>query len=165
MIFVFTAFSFVFARENENDRENSSQGTMGWGEMKKLNNNDKEDDDKDNKKAAIIEEDGDFKVNGVTVNSVNVSANTINVTFFGFTRDINVSGAKFFSGGKSISLSDIQSGDKLNANGNYNVSTKVVTVEEVQDTTLRTQNISEIQKRIQQLMDMINALKAKLGIQ
>ena len=164
MVFVFTAFSFVFARENKNDNEDSSQGTVGWGEMKKFNNNDKEDGE-DNKKAAIIEEDGDFKVNGVTANSVNVSANTINVTFFGFTRDINVSGAKFFSGGKSISLSDIQSGDKLNATGNYNASTKAVTVEEVRDTTLRTQNISEIQKRIQQLIDMINALKAKLGIQ
>ena len=159
------ALNVAFA-ENDNSSTSavkSKGGTLGWGEMKKLSDYDKEESKSG--QAVIIRANGDFRVNGVTANSVNASSSLINVTFFNFTRDVNVSGAKIMGGGRAISLSDIQAGDKLNAAGNYNASTKVITVYEIQDITARTQNISEIQKRIQQLMDMINALKAKLGIQ
>jgi len=165
----------ALANENENESSNSVRskakeasqsktgGTLGWGEMKKLSDYDKEENRRG--EAAVVKANGDFRVNGVTANSVNASSSLINVTFFGITRDVNVSGVKIMGGGRALSLSDVQAGDKLNAAGNYNATTKVITVYEIQDVTSRTQNISEIQKRIQQLMDMINALKAKLGIQ
>ncbi len=167
MIAIFAVVAFnVASAENDDDSMSvvkSKGATLGWGEMKKLSDYDKEESRSG--EAAVVRANGDFRVNGVTVNSVNASSSIINITFFGITRDVNVSGAKIMGGGRALVLSDIQTGDKLNAAGNYNASTKAITVYEIQDVTSRTQNISEIQKRIQQLIDMINALKAKLGIQ
>jgi len=175
LVLTFIIAGSALANENENGNLNNGSKAgealqlktgpmLGWGQFKKLSDYDKEEN-KVGQQAVVIRANGDFRVNGVIANSVNASSSLINVTFFGFTRDINVSGAKIIGGGRVLSLSDIQPGDKLNAVGNYNAATKVITVYEIQDVTLRSQNISEIQKRIQQLMDMINALKAKLGIQ
>jgi len=167
----------VLARENENENENSSSvsskakeakeesrlktgATLGWGEMKKLV--DSSIKDSAVKEAAVtIRANGDFRVSGVSVNSVNSSTNVINVSFFGFTRDVNVSGAKIFGGGQEISLGDIQAGDKLNASGNYNVTTRAITVYEIKNVTMR-KNTLDIQARIQQLLEMIQKLQEQL---
>ena len=157
-VFVFTAFSFAFAKEDEN--ENKSQRTIGWGEMKKLVDSSIKDSAV-GEAAVTIRANGDFRVSGVTVNSVSSSTNAINVSFFGFSRDVNVSGAKIFGGGKEIPLGDIQAGDKLNASGNYNVTTRAITVYEIKDVTMR-KNTLDIQARIQQLLEMIQKLQEQL---
>ena len=150
----------ALARERENENESKSQGTVGWGEMKKLTESSVKDSAV-GEAAVTIRANGDFRVSGVTVNSASSSSNVINVSFFGFTRDVNVSGAKIFGGGKEISLGDIQAGDKLNAFGNYNVSTRAITVYEIKNVTMR-KNTSDIQARIQQLLEMIQKLQEQI---
>ena len=152
----------ALAREDENENSSSvkSHATLGWGEMKKLV--DSSIKDSAVREAAVtIRANGDFRVSGVTVNSASSSTNVINVSFFGFTRDVNVSGAKIFGGGKEISLGDVQAGDKLNASGNYNVTTRAITVYEIKDVTMR-KNVLDIQARIQQLLEMIQKLQDQI---
>jgi hypothetical protein len=110
--------------------------------------------------SASLNMNGDFTVTGVTVNSVNVSGNSVNVTLYGFTRDINVSGATFT--GSASSLADIVAGDKLSATGNWNESTRVFSVKQIKDVTPHGTTTGDQTQRINQLLEIVRQLTAQL---
>jgi septal ring factor EnvC (AmiA/AmiB activator) len=112
--------------------------------------------------SAVLRPNGDFTVTGVTVNSVDTSANTATVTLYGFTRTVSVAGATLWGGGKNITLADIKSGDKLIARGNFNSSTRAITVSEVRDASYAAQATSDLQKQIEELRKKLNELQAQL---
>jgi hypothetical protein len=108
-----------------------------------------------------INASGDFRVTGVMVNSVNVGANSMNVTFYGFTRDVNVSGAVIT--GSANLLAQVVAGDKVSAVGNWNKTTHVLTIKEVRDVTSHAQNGNgDTNQRINQLLEMVRQLQAQL---
>lgn len=115
--------------------------------------------------SGIIRPNGDFRVTGVTVNSISTSTNTLNVSFFGFTRDVNISGAQIFArGGAAITISDIRAGDKLVATGNFNSSTKALTVKQIRDVSLERSNAADnLQQRINQLLELVKKLQDQLN--
>ncbi len=114
------------------------------------------------RQSAVIRPNGDFQVTGVTANSVSTSDNTVNVTFYGFTRTVSVAGATFRAGGRTIALSDIQAGDKLTAKGNWNETTHAVTVSQVEDISARVRNTSDLQVQINNLLELVRQLQERL---
>lgn len=115
-------------------------------------------------RAVILRDNGDFRVRGVVVNSVSASTSVLTVSYFGFSRDVNVAGAKLIGGGREIQLSDFKAGDTLSASGNLNESTRAITVKEIHNHSfVRNGRIDEIQKRIDELLKMIDALRSKLN--
>lgn len=121
----------------------------------------------DTQESISVRPNGDFQITGVTVVSVDASGTTITGTLFGITRTVNVSGAVLMGGRAIISLGDIKSGDKLSADGNFNESTKTVMVKHINDVSYKkTQDASNLQARIQQLLDLVAKLQAQLqGLQ
>lgn len=120
----------------------------------------------DNERSVAMKVNGEFRVSGVKVNSVDTAANTVNVTFYGFTRNVNVSGANFIGGGKDITLADVKAGDILNAVGKYDETTRTITVSQIHDVSFNSSSAadtSKIQAKIQELLKMVEALKAKLA--
>lgn len=113
-------------------------------------------------RSVTMKANGDFIVSGVVVNSVSSSTDTINVRFYGFDRDINVAGAKIIGGGQRITIADFNPGDVLFGRGNYNESTRVITVSEIKNLSYRTRHVTSIQARIQELLDLVRQLQEKL---
>ena len=115
----------------------------------------------------VVKPNGDFRASGVSVNSISTSTNIINASLYGFSRDLNIAGATIVGAGSNITINDIQAGDKLVVGGNFNETTKAITVSQINDVSARQRvnsvNIASIQQRIQELQDMINKLKAQLG--
>ena len=115
-------------------------------------------------RAVIVRENGDFRIRGAVVNSVAASTSMINVSFYGFSRDVNVAGAKLIGAGKQIQLSDFRAGDVLTASGNFNEATRVITVKEIHNLSYAKRGFSDdIQRRIDELLRLIDALRAKLN--
>lgn len=114
-------------------------------------------------RAVTMHANGNFRVSGVKVNSVNASGNMLNVEFFGFNRDVSVAGAKFIGGGKTITLADFQAGDMLSGNGNFNSSTKVLTVNEVHNLSYRNRASGDLQLRINELLNLVKKLQEQLN--
>jgi peptidoglycan hydrolase CwlO-like protein len=112
--------------------------------------------------AVIMKGNGEFHVRGAVVNSVNTAGNALNVRFFGFNRDVNVSGAKLIGGGKNITLADFQAGDKLAGRGKYDEANRTITVTEIRNLSYTNRNASDIQKRIEELLKMIRDLQAQM---
>jgi len=114
--------------------------------------------------SVVMRQDGSFRVTGVTVNSVNASANTVNVNFYGFNRDVSLAGAEIAGSGKTaINISDIKAGDKLSARGTFNKSTKVIAVSKVYDvTSQKSADTSKIQSKIDELLQLLEKLRAQL---
>ncbi|MEK7608762.1 MAG: hypothetical protein AAB495_04235 [Patescibacteria group bacterium] len=113
-------------------------------------------------RAVMMKANGEFHLRGAEVVSVNATANTITAKLYGFTREVGVAGAKLRGTGGSITLSDIQVGDKLAAWGKFDESTRTLTVSEVRDLTLRRQDQAATRSRIEELLKMIKELQAKL---
>jgi len=112
--------------------------------------------------SAIIRPNGDFRVTGAIANSIDASAGTVNATLLGLSRTVSLSGAKIRGGGKTLSLSDIQAGDRLNAMGNYNATVHTATVSQVVDLSYANRQTSDLQSRIQQLLQLVQQLQAQL---
>jgi ribosomal protein S30 len=116
----------------------------------------------DGRRAVTMNASGDFRVSGVEVVSVNASSNILRVRFFGFERDINVTGARLIGGGRTITLADFQAGDKLSGSGNFNETTRAITVKEIHNLSYRNRNTANVEARIQELLKMIEQLKEQL---
>ena len=167
---VVLASQVAIARENENKNNNQPFGQtikMLAQERNMFRMMDKNLDAMELKvnadqESAVLRPNGDFIVTGVTVSSVNTSANTATVTLYGFTRTVSVAGATLWGGGKSITLADIKAGDKLVARGNFNSSTRAITVSEVRDVSYAAQATSDLQKQIEELRKRLNDLQAQL---
>ena len=115
-----------------------------------------------NKRAVTMQHDGTYRVSGVEVKSVNASAQTLTVEFFGFTREVSVAGAKLIGGGRTITLADFQVGDKLTAKGMFDTATRAIKVYEVHNTSYRNRASGDIQARIQELLEMIRKLQEQI---
>ncbi len=105
---------------------------------------------------------GNFTVTGVAVNSVDAASNSITVTFYGFTRTINVAGAAITGGSQTIALGSIQPGDVLSGTGNFDAATHTLTVSSIIDTSYAVRNTANIQAQINQLMQLVQQLQARL---
>ena len=114
-------------------------------------------------RAVSMQANGNFNVSGVKVNSVNASGNMLNVEFFGFNRDVNVAGAKLIGGGKTITLADFQAGDMLRARGNFNASTKTISVHEIHNLSHNNRASGNIQTRINELLELVRKLQTQLA--
>lgn len=140
----FVLNNLVLAESNESELEKGSTGLgIGTG-----------------LESAVLRPNGDFRVTGVTVNSVSSTTNSINVSFYGFTRDVNIGNAKITGGGKNLSINDIVAGDKISATGTYDKNTRVITVKKI--FIINYKNRSDKEKRIQELMDQIKKLQERL---
>lgn len=115
-----------------------------------------------NKRAIIMQGDGSYRVSGVRVVSVNASGNMLTVEFFGFTREVSVAGARIIGGGKQITLADFQAGDVLMAKGTFNQNPKEIGVQEVHNLSYRNRASSDINARIQALLEMIRKLQEQI---
>lgn len=115
-----------------------------------------------NKRAVTMQHNGTYRVSGVEVKSVNASAQTLTVEFFGFTREVSVVGARLIGGGRTITLADFQAGDKLTAKGTFDTATRVIKVHEVHNTSYRNRATGDIQARIQELLEMIRKLQEQI---
>ncbi len=123
------------------------------------------EDNNSTQESVTMNANGDFKVTGVKVNSVASSTNTVNVSFYGFSRDINLGNAKLIAGGNTIAIGDIQAGDILSASGNFNESTHIIAVSQVNDISYQQKNVSNIQQQIDNILQMIRDLQAQLSSQ
>lgn len=112
--------------------------------------------------SAVMHPNGDFRLTGVTVNSVDTSANTITGTLYGVTRTVSAAGASLWGGGKSITLSDIKAGDKIVVVGSYSADTHSLTIREVRDVTYSQQAVSGVQKQIEELRRKLQELQEQL---
>ena len=136
--------------------ENMDEGFGGMGlKLESINGN-------RDAESVVIKPNGDFRVTGAVVNSISSSTSMLNARLFSFSRDINLAGAQIYGANHPISLGDIQPGDKLMATGNFNESTHAITVSQINDTSYTTRNTSDIQTRIQALMQIVNQLQAQL---
>lgn len=115
-----------------------------------------------NKRAVTMQGDGSYRVSGVKVVSVNVSGNMLTVEFFGFTREVSVAGARIIGGGKQITLADFQAGDILTGKGTFNQTTRAIGVQEVHNLSYRNRASTDINNRIQALLDMIRKLQEQI---
>jgi DNA-directed RNA polymerase subunit L len=115
-------------------------------------------------RAVTMRANGDFRVSGVEVVSVNASSNILRVRFFGFERDINVAGARLIGGGRTITLADFLAGDKLTGSGNFNESTRAITVRDIHNLSYRNRgvNTTAIQNRINELLEAVRKLEEQL---
>lgn len=114
-------------------------------------------------RAVTMQANGNFHVSGVKVNSVNSSGNMLNVEFFGFNRDVSVAGAKLLGSGKTITLADFQAGDMLRAKGNFNASTKTISVQEIHNLSYNNRATGNIQARINELLELVRKLQTQLA--
>ena len=112
--------------------------------------------------SVIIRPDGSFRVSGAVVNSVNVTAKIINASLYGLSRDVYVGDAKFYGGRNTITLEDIKMGDKLVAIGTFDKATKTIKPTEINDISYKSAETTNIERRIQELMKMLEELRAKL---
>lgn len=115
----------------------------------------------DNENSVMIRADGEFRVHGVKVNSVSASSSMLNVSLFGFSRDVNVAGAKLIGGGQAISLSEFKAGDVLAATGRFDAQAKAITVSEINNLSSR-KDTSAIESRIEELLKMVRRLQEQL---
>lgn len=115
-----------------------------------------------NKRAVTMQHDGTYHVSGVEVKAINTSSQMLTVEFFGFTREVSVAGAKLIGGGKTITLADFQIGDKLTGKGTFDPATRAIGVREVHNMTYRNRASTDIQARIQELLEMIRQLQEKI---
>lgn len=116
------------------------------------------------KESASLRPDGSFNVTGVKVNSVDAASGSVNVTLFGFSRTVTISGATIMGSGKAISMSDIQAGDVLAAMGTFNVASHAISVSRVMDVSYVQRNNTNIQSKIQELLQMVRSLQAQLQV-
>ncbi len=156
------------------DDDDNSMGHMGKKVEKQLDKAEKKLDSFEsrlehawglhdgNKRAVTMQSDGSYRVSGVKVVSVNASANALTVEFFGFTREVSVAGARLIGGGKTITLADFQAGDMLTGRGTFNTATRVIAVAEVHNLSYRHRASSDINARIQALLDMIKKLQEQI---
>lgn len=115
-----------------------------------------------NKRAVTMQGDGSYRVSGVKVVSVNASGNMLTVEFFGFTREVSVAGARLIGGGKHITLADFQAGDILTGKGTFNQTTRAIGVQEVHNLSYRNRASTDINNRIQALLEMIRKLQEQI---
>ena len=115
-----------------------------------------------NKRAVTMQGDGSYRVSGVKVVSVNASGNMLMVEFFGFTREVGVAGARLIGGGRSITLADFQAGDVLTGKGTFNQTTRTIGVQEVHNLSYRNRASTDINNRIQALLDQIKKLQERI---
>lgn len=111
--------------------------------------------------SVVMRQDGSFRVTGAVVNSVN--GYSVNVSLYGFSRDVSLAGAELTGSGGSITMSDIKAGDKLSARGVYNKTTKVITVTKVLDiSSKKSSEMANIEARINELFALLEKLRAQL---
>lgn len=113
----------------------------------------------DNEHSVMIRANGEFRVHGAKVNSV--SDSVLNVSLFGFSRDVNVAGAKLIGGGNALSLADFKAGDVLVATGKFDAQAKTITVSEIHNLSFR-KDTSTIEARIAELLKMVRQLQNQL---
>jgi hypothetical protein len=118
----------------------------------------------DTKESAVLKSDGSFRITGVKVNSVSSSNNVLNISFFGFSRDINVSGAKIIGAGQMVTIGDIQPGDILTGSGKFDRNTHIITVDEIRDVSfVRVVQTNMLQQRIDDLLNLVKKLQDQLN--
>ncbi len=112
--------------------------------------------------SASLNANGNFKITGAKVVSVDTAANTITATLYGFTKTVSVSGAAITGGNATMALGAIQPGDTLSATGNFDEMTHAVTVNTVNDVSSIPSGSSAIQSRLSMLMQLVAQLEAQL---
>lgn len=114
------------------------------------------------KESLSVNASGAFSMTGVTVVSVDASANTITGMLYGVMKTVSVAGATITGGGASITLSSVRPGDKLSVNGTFDESTQSATISSVNDVSYATQNTAGVQTQINQLLQLVQQLQAQL---
>lgn len=158
-----TSFAMSVFAEDGRPPMDRGEGPKGMGAFMSTNAP-RMGDDKGMKMGdgASIQPNGDFRIAGVTVNSVDTSGNTITGTAFGFTKTVNVGGATIWCSGNKGVLGDIQSGDKIMATGNWNASTRAVVVKEVRDPGCKKAGGADNSAQIQAILKQLEQLRAQL---
>jgi hypothetical protein len=107
---------------------------------------------------------GNFSVTGVTVQSVDATADTVTVSLYGFTRTVSLAGATITGGGQAMSVSGINTGDILSGQGVFNPSTHAITITSVVDLSTKNANTANIQAQIDRLIQLLQQLEAQVGM-
>jgi len=141
--------------------------------------------DNDNKKlenaqpSITINPQGQTKLNSVLVTAIN--GNILTVSVFGLNFSVDQSGAKITgiyvlppipvsatstatSSTSSIQTVTISVGDKVSVNGSIDQTTGIIKATLIRDLSKETQSNNDIKARINQLLQMINQLRAQLGL-
>ena len=133
--------------QGQNQNQGEGQGSQGMNDVQE---------------SISLNANGNFKITGAKVVSVDTAAGTITATLYGFTKTVNVSGAAITGGNATMTLGTIQAGDVLSATGNFNEATHAVTVNTVNDVSSVPNGTSAIQSRLSMLMQLVAQLQAQL---
>jgi len=126
-----------------------------------------------------INPQGQTKLNSVSVTAIN--GNILTVSVFGLNFSVDQSGAKITgiyvllpipgsatstatSSTSSIQTVTISVGDKVSVNGSIDQTTGIIKATLIRDLSKETQSNNDIKARINQLLQMINQLRAQLGL-
>ena len=165
MIVATAGVARVYARDDNEGSDRNMYATTksgdGMGQQEREGENG-QGDQMETKESASLHSDGSFTVTGVKVNSVDAASGSLNVALFGFSRTVTVSGATIVGAGRTISVGDIQPGDMLTAAGVFNETNRSISVSRVMDVSFAQRNTVNVQSKIQQLLQMVQALQAQL---
>jgi hypothetical protein len=143
---------------------------------KRLENNNPE---RETPVSVNIGPEGQARITNGNVTSVNGNLITVNV--FGINFSVDISNAKVFGAlgpslnsnsqnssstetGSQTSTTTVNVGDRVSLNGKVDSSTGVIKAEVVHNLSAKIQSNREIVNKINELLEMINRLKAQLGM-
>ncbi|MBZ9572395.1 hypothetical protein KJA15_03630 [Patescibacteria group bacterium] len=86
----------------------------------------------------------------------------LTVKIHGLNFDVDASKAKIYGGGKKITISDLQIGDKLLIKGVVNEETGIIEATRIHDRSIHKKSIDNLRARIQELLRKIEELRARL---
>jgi hypothetical protein len=156
------AFALLVSLPLAQAESNTSKKVEALKKVEQMFENKLEIKSSDRAASVILKQNGEFQVSGVKVNSVNAAANTMNVSLYGFSRDVNVGSARIIGAGREVSLADFRAGDILSASGRFNEATRAITVEKIHNLSVTGTDRSKVEAKINELLKMIEELKKKL---
>src|SRR3989344_3872129 len=144
--------------ESDNNKGNAMSGIKA---EKFVGSEDKVNEFADRSESVNIKPNGEFKLTGVK--AVSVSGNSLTGSLYGLTLTVDVGSAKIIGGNSTIAFNEIKAGDVLVVWGTLNKDTKAVSLSKIHILSYSNRGeLSRIQARINELLEMLRKLQEKL---
>lgn len=158
-------------RGGDDDRRGRNQG-------QNLNAVDQGDDDneiiRETQETLRILPNGNIRITSANLDSIETSAGTttatstptgrLGISIFGIRLTVDASNARIVNSGATTTLADFRVGNKLSIKGTINSSTGLVSAQLIHNRTLRDRNVEDLQRRIQELLEMVRKLQDELRL-
>lgn len=119
---------------------------------------------RETRETLVVDPNGAFRFTGANLESV--SGTNLNVSLFGISFTVNATSAVILNqtATGTATLADFKVNDKIAAEGTFNRITRAIMATRVFDQTLGTQTVSDIQRRIQELLNLVRQLQDQLRL-